>query len=92
MATVEDTGVGIGQSSLSKAFEPFWQEGNSFVAENTGVGLGLSIAKSYVEAQGGRIELKPARERGTIFRISLPLSAPSTASAADTAPAASAAS
>jgi len=88
VATVEDTGIGIGRASLSKAFEPFWQEGNTFVAENTGVGLGLSIAKSYVEAQGGRIELKPARERGTIFRISLPLPA----AEPDAAPAASAAS
>ncbi len=73
VATVEDNGVGIDESRVAKAFEPFWQEGNSFVAENTGVGLGLSIAKSYVEAQGGRIELKPAAERGTIFRIRLPL-------------------
>ena len=76
VATVEDNGVGIDESRLAKAFEPFWQEGNSFLAENTGVGLGLSIAKSYVEAQGGRIELKPARERGTIFRIRMPLSEP----------------
>src|SRR3546814_11685078 len=60
---------------LAKVFEPFWQEGNAFLAENTGVGLGLSIAKSYVEAQGGRIELKPAREHGTIFRIAMPLGA-----------------
>ena len=73
VATVEDNGVGIDEARLAKVFEPFWQEGNSFVAENTGVGLGLTIAKSYVEAQGGRIELKRAGERGTIFRIFLPL-------------------
>jgi signal transduction histidine kinase len=73
VATVEDNGVGIDESRLAKVFEPFWQEGNSFLAENTGVGLGLSIAKSYVEAQSGRIELKAAHQRGTIFRIHLPL-------------------
>jgi cell cycle sensor histidine kinase DivJ len=73
VATVEDNGVGIDEARLARVFEPFWQEGNSFVAENTGVGLGLTIAKSYVEAQGGRIELKRAGERGTIFRIFLPL-------------------
>ena len=80
-ATVEDNGVGIDESRLAKAFEPFWQEGNSFLAENTGVGLGLSIAKSYVEAQGGRIELKPAGERGTLFRIRMPLPEPAAAGA-----------
>jgi signal transduction histidine kinase len=74
VATVEDNGVGIDEMLLKKVFEPFWQEGNSFVAENTGVGLGLSIAKSYIEAQGGQIELKPAGQRGTIFVIHLPLS------------------
>src|SRR3546814_16919309 len=72
---VEDNGIGIDEMRLAKVFEPFWQEGNAFLAENTGVGLGLSIAKSYVEAQGGRIELKPAREHGTIFRIAMPLGA-----------------
>jgi len=73
VATVEDNGVGIDEARLAKVFEPFWQEGNTFLAENTGVGLGLSIAKSYVEAQGGRIELKSAIERGTVFRIHMPL-------------------
>jgi signal transduction histidine kinase len=89
VATVEDNGVGIDETRLAKVFEPFWQEGNSFVAENTGVGLGLSIAKSYIEAQNGRIELKPAEPRGTLFRIHMPLpqaagvDRPATSSAAD---------
>ncbi len=72
VATVEDDGIGIEDESLLKAFDPFWQEGNNFLAENNGVGLGLTIAKSYIEAQGGRIELTRAKERGTIFRIYLP--------------------
>jgi signal transduction histidine kinase len=72
VASVEDNGIGIEEARLAKVFEPFWQEGNCFVAENTGVGLGLTIARSYVEAQGGRIEIKRAGERGTIFRIYLP--------------------
>ena len=75
VAIVEDNGIGIDESCLARAFEPFWQEGNSFIAENTGVGLGLSIAKSYIEAQNGRIELKPAQPRGTLFRVHLPLPA-----------------
>jgi two-component system cell cycle sensor histidine kinase PleC len=89
VATVEDNGVGIDETRLAKVFEPFWQEGNSFVAENTGVGLGLSIAKSYIEAQNGRIELKPAQPHGTLFRIHMPLpqaagiDRPATSTAAD---------
>ncbi|GAB4355322.1 MAG: hypothetical protein Kow00114_05640 [Kiloniellaceae bacterium] len=86
VATVEDNGIGIDEARLAKVFEPFWQEGNSFVAENTGVGLGLTIAKSYVEAQGGRIELKRAGERGTIFRISLPLAGSAAEEAESAAP------
>ncbi|HMA14529.1 MAG TPA: HAMP domain-containing sensor histidine kinase, partial [Kiloniellaceae bacterium] len=73
VASVEDNGIGIDEARLAKVFEPFWQEGNTFLAENTGVGLGLSIAKSYVEAQGGRIELKSALDRGTLFRVHMPL-------------------
>ncbi len=72
VATVEDNGIGIDDKRIAKVFEPFWQEGNSFVAENTGVGLGLTIARSYIEAQGGRIEIKRAGERGTIFRLYMP--------------------
>jgi len=72
VATVEDNGIGIDDTCIAKVFEPFWQAGNSFVAENHGVGLGLTIARSYVEAQGGRIEVMRTGERGTIFRIALP--------------------
>ncbi len=72
VASVEDNGIGIDEARLARVFEPFWQEGNSFVAENTGVGLGLTIARSYMEAQGGRIEIKRAGERGTVFRLYLP--------------------
>ena len=71
--SVEDNGMGIAEESLTNAFNPFWQEGDPHVAENGGVGLGLTIARSYIEAQGGRVELKRAGERGTIFRISLPI-------------------
>src|SRR5690606_36658385 len=88
VASVEDNGIGIDEARLAMVFEPFWQEGNTLLAENTGVGLGLSIAKSYVEAQGGRIELKSALDRGTVFRIHMPLPKP----AAHPAPPAAAAS
>ena len=73
VATVVDDGIGIDDARIAKVFEPFWQEGNSFVAENHGVGLGLTIARCFVEAQNGRIEIKRAGERGTVFSIALPV-------------------
>ncbi|MEO3427266.1 HAMP domain-containing sensor histidine kinase [Pelagibius sp. CAU 1746] len=73
VVTVEDNGIGIDDKGIAKAFDPFWQEGNNFLAENKGVGLGLTIARSYVAAQGGAVEVARAGERGTIFRLSLPL-------------------
>ena len=73
VATVEDNGIGIDDARIARVFEPFWQEGNNMVAENEGVGLGLTIARAYVEAQGGHIEIERAGKRGTIFRVVLPV-------------------
>ncbi|MEO3427265.1 HAMP domain-containing sensor histidine kinase [Pelagibius sp. CAU 1746] len=72
VATVEDNGIGIDDERIAKVFEPFWQEGNNFLAENQGVGLGLTIARSYAQAQDGKIEIKRAAAGGTVFRLYLP--------------------
>ena len=72
---VRDTGVGIAPDVLPHVFEPFRQaDGN---AENTGLGLGLAIAKYLVEAHGGTIAVEsPGRNQGATFRVSLPMAAP----------------
>jgi signal transduction histidine kinase len=64
--TIEDTGVGIPKKSLPKIFEPF------FTTKAQGQGLGLSICKKFVEANGGSIEVESEEGKGTMFTIKLP--------------------
>ncbi len=71
LITVEDTGTGIGQTDLERVFEPF------FSTKPEGMGMGLSICRSIVEAHGGRITATPARDGGSVFEVSLPLDEPS---------------
>jgi signal transduction histidine kinase len=67
LITVEDTGAGIGRTDLERVFEPF------FSTKREGMGMGLSICRSIVEAHGGRIAASAARDRGSVFEVSLPL-------------------
>lgn len=69
--TVEDAGTGIDQSDLERIFEPF------FSTKPEGMGMGLSICRSIVEAHGGRITASPARDGGSVFQLSLPRDQPS---------------
>ena len=69
--TVEDTGTGIDQTDLERVFEPF------FSTKPEGMGMGLSICRSIVEAHGGRITASPARAGGSVFQVSLPDDEPS---------------
>jgi signal transduction histidine kinase len=64
-ATVEDTGPGIAAEQLPHLFESF------FTTKKNGMGLGLSIARSLVEAHGGTIWAENSSQ-GAIFRIVLP--------------------
>ena len=65
IVTVEDTGVGIPKECLDKIFEPF------FTTKAQGQGLGLSICKKFVEANGGSIKVESTAEKGTKFIITL---------------------
>jgi signal transduction histidine kinase len=64
--TVEDTGTGIDQTNLERVFEPF------FSTKPEGMGMGLSICRSIVEAHGGRITASPASPCGSVFQVGLP--------------------
>jgi len=66
--SVADTGIGIDAESLQHIFDRLWQAG----ADRRGVGLGLAISKSIVEAHGGRIWVESAPGRGSTFRFTLP--------------------
>jgi two-component system, LuxR family, sensor kinase FixL len=65
--TVEDTGSGISPEIASQLFQPFVS------SKQTGMGVGLSICRTIVEAQGGRIWFEPRLDGGTAFHFTLPL-------------------
>jgi signal transduction histidine kinase len=65
---LSDSGPGIPESIRCKVFEPF------FTTKEEGSGLGLSIAVRIMEEHGGRLDLGPGAERGSIFSVILPLS------------------
>ncbi|HET7612649.1 MAG TPA: HAMP domain-containing sensor histidine kinase [Gemmatimonadaceae bacterium] len=67
---VIDNGPGISASDLEHLFDNFWQAQRN---DNRGVGLGLAIAKSVVEAHGGRIWCESTPGKGTTFSFTLPI-------------------
>ncbi|MDR0543056.1 MAG: response regulator [Dysgonamonadaceae bacterium] len=72
--SVIDTGCGIGTDSLEKVFERFFQEKeNDFSPLNLGTGVGLALAKSIVEAHKGKIIVRSLVDKGSTFKVSLPL-------------------
>jgi signal transduction histidine kinase len=70
VCAVSDTGPGISKEEEAHIFERFWRGEPDGRAS---AGLGLSIAKAFVEAHGGRIWLDSVLGRGTTFYFSLPL-------------------
>lgn len=66
--TVRDTGPGMEPATLEHLFEPF------YTTKEGGTGLGMAIAKQFVESQGGQIAVDSALGHGTTVRISLPVS------------------
>src|SRR5262249_4465059 len=71
---VRDTGIGIAPDMLPRVFDLFAQADSSLNREPGGLGVGLMVAKSLIEMQGGRIEVKSEGDRkGAEFTIRLPL-------------------
>jgi signal transduction histidine kinase len=67
LITVQDRGHGIAPENRSKLFDSF------FSTKRTGIGLGLSIVRTLVEAQDGNVWVEDAPGDGAIFRVRLPL-------------------
>ncbi|MFL5369524.1 MAG: sensor histidine kinase [Myxococcales bacterium] len=63
---VLDSGKGIARNELERIFEPF------FTRKPNGMGMGLAICRTIVEAHGGRISADNRSERGAVFELSLP--------------------
>ena len=64
---VQDTGPGIPPEVQPRLFDPF------FTTKASGTGLGLSMAARILEKHGGRLEYTTAADRGTTFRLVLPI-------------------
>ena len=69
---VKDTGVGISKDNLESVFDRFIQLENKNLKSNKGVGLGLSISKSYIEMLKGRIWVESEFGKGSTFFFSIP--------------------
>jgi len=70
---VTDTGIGIKPENLSMIFERFVQEEHSLNRLYGGAGLGLSIAKAFVEMLGGQIWVSSIPNQGSCFNFSIPV-------------------
>jgi len=70
--TVADTGPGIAKESLPIIFDMFHQVDGSNTRSHGGLGLGLYIVKKYTELLGGKIKVKSATGRGSVFTVALP--------------------
>jgi signal transduction histidine kinase len=63
---VQDTGPGLSPESLPRLFEPF------YTTKPDGMGMGLSICRSIIEAQGGRLWATRCEPRGALFQFTIP--------------------
>ncbi len=65
--SIKDTGTGIPAENLNKIFEPL------FTTKDTGIGIGLPLAKSIVDSNGGTIDVESELGKGSTFTIRLPI-------------------
>jgi two-component system, NarL family, sensor histidine kinase BarA len=69
---VSDSGIGISRDQVAKIFEPFFQVDSSSTRAFGGTGLGLTLAKAYVEAHGGHIWVDTTPGQGSTFTATFP--------------------
>jgi signal transduction histidine kinase len=74
--SVSDTGIGIAPEDHEAIFEEFRQVGTDYAKKREGTGLGLSLAKRFVELHGGRIWVKSEVGKGSTFTFTLPVRRP----------------
>lgn len=70
---VSDTGIGIPEKFQEQIFARFTQADGKLTREYGGTGLGLAIVKSLTELMGGTINLESQENKGSRFKISIPL-------------------
>ena len=67
IVTIQDSGVGVDPQHVQQLFEPF------YTTKPKGLGMGLAISRSIVEAHGGRLWAEPGPGPGATFRFTLPV-------------------
>jgi C4-dicarboxylate-specific signal transduction histidine kinase len=67
MVAIEDSGAGLIPENVETLFEPF------YTTKPDGLGLGLSISRSIVEAHGGRLWAEQGKDFGATFQFTLPM-------------------
>jgi signal transduction histidine kinase len=70
--SVSDTGIGIAPEDQPKIFEEFRQVGSDYAHKVEGTGLGLTLAKKFVELHGGKIWVESEVGKGSTFSFTLP--------------------
>jgi signal transduction histidine kinase len=70
--TVSDSGIGMSPEEIATALEPFGQVENAITKKYEGSGLGLPLARRFVELHGGNIVITSAKGIGTQVRVQLP--------------------
>ena len=73
VVTVKDTGIGISPDDQGRIFEEFQQARRQSERSREGTGLGLSLAKRFVELHGGRIWVESEPGKGSTFTFTLPV-------------------
>ena len=71
---VNDTGIGIAPEDQAAIFEEFRQVGHDETRKQEGTGLGLTLAKKFVELHGGKIWVESELGQGSTFTFTLPVS------------------
>ena len=66
LVAISDSGPGIDPEHLDRSFAPF------YTTKTSGIGMGLSICRSIIDAHGGRLWAEANRPRGAIFQFTLP--------------------
>jgi len=70
--SVSDTGIGIAPEDQARIFEEFRQVGSDYAHKVEGTGLGLTLAKKFVELHGGKIWVESEVGKGSTFSFTLP--------------------
>ena len=72
LLSVADRGIGIAEDDIPSVLLPFSQVESAFSRSHEGTGLGLPLAKSFIEAHGGRLEIDSTIGRGTRVTLHIP--------------------